>query len=208
MTPDTADNLIGNAAQLGVALSDEQVKKLERYLELLGEWSRSYNLTAVKDPQDQVSYHLLDSLSVLHWIEGDAVADVGTGAGLPGVPLAIADPARHYTLVDATAKKTRFLRHVCRSLSLENVEVVTRRLEDYRPQTGFDTVVARALAPLPKLMEITGHLLAADGIMLSMKGRDPEQETQRLGDPWKIRGIHRVDVPGLQAERHIVVVIK
>ncbi|MBT8132315.1 MAG: 16S rRNA (guanine(527)-N(7))-methyltransferase RsmG [Gammaproteobacteria bacterium] len=208
MPADTSDQLIADAARIEVALTGTMAARLQDYLRLLGEWSRAYNLTAVTDPQEQISYHLLDSLSVLRHVKGTRVADAGTGAGLPGIVLAIADPDRHYTLIDATAKKTRFLRHVVRTLSLENIEIVTSRLEDYRPQTGFDTVVARALAPLPKLLELTGSLLADNGRLLAMKGRDPIGEIQGLTGAWTMRDKLKLEVPGLRADRHLVVITK
>lgn len=208
MTTQLSTALLNGATQLGLPLSDGDAAKMLAYLELLREWNRTYNLTAVTDPAEQVTHHLLDSLSVLKWLTGQYIADIGTGAGLPGIPLAIADPARHYTLVEATAKKTRFLRHVVRSLALENIEIVTSRAEDYRPTTPFDTVVARALATIPKIVAWGGDLVAAEGILLAMKGRDPVTETRDLVSPWGVKDIHRLTVPGLAAERHLVVLTR
>ncbi|MDH3646517.1 MAG: 16S rRNA (guanine(527)-N(7))-methyltransferase RsmG [Gammaproteobacteria bacterium] len=208
MKTDALIRLTNGAARLGLSLSEDHAGQMFEYLNLLGEWSRTFNLTSVTDPDEQITHHLLDSLSIRCYLAGDQIVDAGTGAGLPGVPLAIVDPARQFTLVDARAKKTRFLRQVTRTLGLENVEIVTGRLEDYRPHTRFDTVVARALAPLPRLVELTGDLLAPDGILLAMKGRDPVKETHELGEPWGVRDTHRLEVPGLRAERHVVVIVK
>lgn len=208
MTTDSTSALKNAAQQFGLSLSDDDTARMFEYLRLLREWSRVYNLTSVIDPAQQITHHLLDSLSISKWLKGERIADIGSGAGLPGIPLAIADPGRHFTLVEATAKKTRFIRHAVRALALENIEVITSRAEDYRPITAFDTVVARALAALPRIVKLGGHLVAADGILLAMKGRDPVAETRDLIEPWGVADIHRLEVPGLGAERHLVVLTR
>ncbi|MDH3588163.1 MAG: 16S rRNA (guanine(527)-N(7))-methyltransferase RsmG [Gammaproteobacteria bacterium] len=208
MSADALAPLLDGAKQLGIILPGNRAGQMIDYLELLGQWNRAYNLTAVTDPGQQISYHLLDSLSALSRLHGTRIVDIGTGAGLPGIPLAIADPDRKFTLVDATAKKTRFLGHVTRTLGLGNVEIVTTRVEDYRPPTRFDTVVARALAALPELATLSEGLLAPGGILLAMKGREPVDEMRELTEAWRIRELQRVDVPGLKAQRHLVVIAK
>ncbi len=213
MSKQPADNdlravLRDGASRLGLAVDEAAQQSMLDYLALLGEWNRAYNLTAVKDPMQQVTHHLLDSLSVLPWLHGKRVADIGTGAGLPGIPLAIVQPEKQFTLLDSRGKKTRFLGHVARQLGLENVEIVTARIEDYRPPAPFDTVVARALAVLPRLANLAEPLLAPDAILLAMKGRDPVEEVRALPTGWRVRDKRRLEVPGLQAERHVVVIEK
>lgn len=194
------------AARLGVALDKQGVARMLDYLALLAQWNRAYNLTSIEGIDESVTAHLLDSLSIAPYLAGERIADIGTGAGLPGIPLAIAAPERQFTLVDSRAKKTRFVRHAARDLGLDNVEVVESRVEDYRPETAFDTVTARALASLPRLLELGGHLLAPGGVLLAMKGRNPEAEVRELGPAWRVQGLHRLKVPGLPAERHLVVI--
>lgn len=202
------EQLITGAAALDVDIDAAAAGRMLDYLALLEKWNRAYNLTGVTGIERQIAWHLLDSLSVAPWLRGTGVVDVGTGAGLPGIPLALANPGRRFTLVDSRAKRVRFLDHVCRSLSLENVEIRHGRAEDFRVTGGFDTVVARALAALPKLVTLTGHLLAPGGIILAMKGRDPQAEAASLDDAWRVRAIHPLQVPGLAADRHLVEIEK
>ena len=198
------EQLRSGAAALDVELDEAAARRMLDYLGLLEKWNRAYNLTSVTGIGEQVVWHLLDSLSIARWLGGSSVVDVGTGAGLPGVPLALAHPGLRFTLVESRAKRVRFLDHVCRELSLENVEIRHSRAEDFRVTGGFDTVVARALAALPKLVSVTGHLLAPGGIILAMKGRDPGLEAASLGDDWRVRAIRELQVPGLAADRHLV----
>lgn len=207
-TQSIAQQLEARAAALGVMLDDAGCRRLLRFLDLLAQWNRAYNLTAVAGRDEAVTVHLLDSLSVAPFLQGARIADIGTGAGLPGLPLAIACPDRSFTLVDSRAKKTRFVRHAVRELALDNVEVVESRAEHYRPDCAFDTVTARALAALPGLLELGGHLLGPQGIFIAMKGREPKAELRELGAPYEVRAVHRIRVPDLPAERHLVVVGK
>ena len=175
------------------------------YLELLQRWNRISNLTAIRAPADMVVRHLLDSLAVHPYVRGGRLLDVGSGAGLPGIPLALADPARTVVLVDSNGKKARFLRQAVLELALANVAVVHARAEEFRPSAPFDTVIARAFADLPALVRIARPLLAPAGRVLAMKGREPTAELQRLaaeGVAWRC---HRLDVPGLAAERHVII---
>ncbi|NNM21353.1 MAG: 16S rRNA (guanine(527)-N(7))-methyltransferase RsmG [Gammaproteobacteria bacterium] len=208
MSEDALARLQRGAAQLEIELPGDSAGQMLDYLQLLGEWNRAYNLTAITDPAQQLSHHLLDSLSVLPFLHGERIADIGSGAGLPGIPLALAQPQRRFTLVEATAKKTRFLRHALRVLGLANVEIVTARIEDYRPPSAFDTVVARALAALPRLTELSAGLLATGGRLLAMKGREPVEEMKEVGPAWGILATHRLVVPELAAERHLIVIEK
>lgn len=196
--------LVDGAAALGVHLGGEQIDRLLNYVETLGKWNRAYNLTAIRDPEDMLPRHLLDSLSVLPYLAGATVADAGTGAGLPGIPLAIAAPDRQFTLIDANGKKIRFVTHAIGRLGLGNVTAEQARLEHYHPARGFDTVVCRAFSSLAKLLQAAGHLCAPGGRVVAMKGRRPETEIDALPDGWRVLGTHRIAVPGLDRERHLV----
>ena len=168
----------------------------------LEKWNRRVNLTAVRDPDAMVTAHILDSLVARPLLEGKTVLDVGTGAGFPGLPLAIVEPDRRFTLLDSNNKKIQFVRHALGVLGLDNVETVKARAEDYAPGRRFDTVIARALAALPRLVEIAGHLVGEGGVLVALKGRYPAEELD--GAPWS-HEVMRLAVPGLEAgSRHAV----
>ncbi|RFF26251.1 MULTISPECIES: 16S rRNA (guanine(527)-N(7))-methyltransferase RsmG [unclassified Wenzhouxiangella] len=194
-------------AGLGLTLDEAQEDCLIDYLALLSRWNRAYNLTAVDEPTAMVDRHLIDSLSILPWIEGREIVDAGTGAGLPGVPLAIVCPERHFVLVDSNGKKVRFLRQVRRELNLENIEPVQARLEAFEPDTVPDQVVARALAPLPRLVEQLGHLLAAGATLLAMKGRLEDDECAAVADAYNVDRIE-LNVPGADSARSLAILRK
>jgi 16S rRNA (guanine527-N7)-methyltransferase len=176
------------------------------YLALLDRWNRTYNLTAIRDPREMVAKHLLDSLA-MHPFAGDgALADLGTGAGLPGIPLAIADPGLQVTLVESNGKKARFLREAVRTLKLPNARVAEARIEALDMPGMFDAITARALATLPLILELGGHLLKPEGRLLAMKGAVPADEIAALPPGWQVARIAPLQVPGLSAERHLVVV--
>ncbi len=188
--------------QVGTELIDWQL----RYLELLQRWNRIFNLTAIRAPLDMVVRHVLDSLTVHPYVRGERVLDVGSGAGLPGIPLALASPERSVVLLDSNGKKIRFLRQAVVELALPNVSVVQARAERFRPARPFDTVIARAFADLPTLLRIARPLLAPAGRVLAMKGREPGAELLRLAsDEDVVWRCHRLAVPGLAAERCLVV---
>lgn len=168
--------------------------KLFEYLLLLKKWNLAYNLTAVRDLESMVNKHLLDSLAILPWVHGNRVIDVGTGAGLPGIPLAITQPEKSFVLLDSNGKKTRFLNEVKRQLQLKNLEVVHFRVENYHPSQGFDTVISRAFSSLAQMLHWTEHLVADDGIWLAMKGRYPDAELleitqQYIVEPYTVKGL-------------------
>ncbi len=190
-------------AKLSLTLRDDSVTSLLEYLALLRKWNRQFNLTAIREPRAMVTEHLLDALSVAHAIEGQRVIDVGTGAGLPGMVLAMLQPDRTFVLLDSNGKKTRFLREAVRVLSLGNVTIEQGRSEDYRPGAGFDTVVCRAFAPLPRLVALAGHLRAPTGIVLAQKGQLPTDEITELGDAWQVHSAV-IHVPGLDKTRHLL----
>ena len=189
---------------LGLALAPGQVEALLTLVAELAEWNRRVNLTAIKDPAEVVDKHLLDSLAVLPHIRGLQVADIGTGAGFPGLPHAVADLDRRYTLVESTGKKAAFVRHAATMLQLPNVDVVLARAESYKPARPFDSVIARALGSLADFIRVAGHLAERDGRLLAMKGKVPDDELKALPAGWKARAVHPIRVPGLDAERCLV----
>lgn len=192
------------AAALQVEIADEQVAALERYLDLLEKWNRVYNLTAIRDRARMVTHHVLDSLSILPHLRGPNVLDVGSGAGLPGIPIAIARPALRVTLLEANQKKSAFLTQAVGELRLANVTVVTERVESWHTATRFDTIVSRAFADLGEFVAAAGRLLAPQGVIAAMKGVHPYEEIERLPHGFRVREVVRLAVPGLDAERHLV----
>ena len=189
---------------LGLALAPGQVEALLKLVGELAEWNTRFNLTAIRQPLDVVDKHLLDSLAVLPHLRGLTVADVGSGAGFPGLPLAIADPDRRYTLVESTGKKAGFLRHAVACLNLPNVEVVQDRAESLKPREPFDSVVARALGSLAEFVRVAGHLAGRGGRLFAMKGKVPEAELKAIPAGWKVLAVRPIRVPGLDAERCLV----
>lgn len=177
--------------------------KLLDYVRLLERWNRVYNLTAVRDTAEMVPRHLLDSLAVLPHLHGERLLDVGSGAGLPGLILAIARPDLEVTLLDASAKRTRFCRQAVAELGLEGVQVVRSRAQDYEGSPPFPCLVSRAVADLPTLVAAARHLLAPLGVLLAMKGRRPDAEIAALPTGVDAR-VRRLEVPGLEAARHLV----
>jgi 16S rRNA (guanine527-N7)-methyltransferase len=189
---------------LGLELDDSVVERQLDYLDLLLRWNAAYNLTAVRDAGDMVTRHLLDSLAVLPHVQGENLADLGTGAGLPGIPLALAKPGLAVRLVDSNGKKARFLREAVRQLKLERAQVDECRVQAVAG--NFDCISARAFATLSDMLGWGGYLLAADGRWLALKGRFPQDELENLPPGFQIEAVHRLDVPGLDAERHLVII--
>src|SRR5690606_9087729 len=192
------------ATQLGVTLSEEQASKMIRLLDELDVWNQRMNLTAIRERSQQITKHLLDSLSVQPFLRGERILDVGTGAGFPGLPLAIVNPERSFTLLDSTAKKLKFIDHVTQLLAIPNVVTVHARAESYRPDERFHTVLSRAVGPVDRFVKWAGHLCAGGGRLLAMKGRYPTDELKTLPSGWKLATVHRLVVPGLDEERHLV----
>lgn len=196
--------LIDGAARLGIALSEAQAAQLLRLLDELDEWNQRMNLTAIRERGQQITKHLLDSLSIQPFLRGTRIVDIGTGAGFPGLPLAVVNPQRQFTLVDSTAKKLKFIDHVAQLLELPNVTTLHTRAEDYQPDDRFDIVMSRAVGPVVKFVNWSSHLCVGGGRLLAMKGRYPHDELQQLPNGWKLAAVHRVEIPGLDEERHIV----
>ena len=177
---------------------------LLQYLDLLTRWNKAYNLSAVRDPDEMVSRHLLDSLSVLPWLSGKSLLDAGTGAGLPGVPLAIMRPGLEVTLLDSAGKKIRFLRHVRRELQLANIHPLQQRLQSFVPETRVECVISRAFSDLARYAAAARHLLEPGSKLLAMKGRYPEAEMARLPGWIRVDRVEKLSVPGLHEQRHLV----
>lgn len=185
-------------------LDDAAAEKFVDFVRLLVKWNRVTNLTAVRDPLEMVTRHILDSLAVVPFLTRGSLLDVGSGAGLPGVPIAIASPGLDVTLLDSNAKKLRFVRQAVAELGLDNVQVVQARMQEYQPGRSFDMVISRAVASLDELYQQTVHLLRPGGRMLFMKGAVPEQEIGALQDGRAGLHIERLNIPGLAAERHLL----
>lgn len=198
--------LVAGARKLGVSLDAAAAAALLRLLDELLRWNRAYNLTAITDRTQMLTHHLLDSLSVAPFVQGSTLADVGTGAGFPGLPLALIAPQRRCVLMDANGKKQRFVAHAARTLGLTNVEPLRMRVEEARPAQPFDTVVARACAALPQLLAWVAPLCGPQTRVLAMKGKLPDEEITAVARPWVIEQTLPLQVPGLNEERHLVIV--
>ncbi len=197
--------LAGGLAAMGIALDAPAQAKLAAYLRLIDKWNKVHNLTAVREPAQMVVLHLLDSLSVLPHVAGArTLLDVGSGAGLPGIPLAIARPDLAVTLLDSSHKKAAFLRQAKAELALANVEVACERVERWRPPVSFDVVVSRAFAELADFVAQAGHLVAPGGALLAMKGVHPFEEIARLPTSHRVESVVALAVPTLDAQRHLV----
>jgi len=200
-----SEQLSGGLRQMDLLLDSTQQQKLLSYLSLLEKWNKTYNLTAVRNPVEMVSRQLLDSLSILPLLTGREILDVGTGPGLPGVPLAIARPDLCFTLLDANGKKCRFVEQAKIELRLDNLTVLQGRVESIGRDTLFDMVLSRAFASLPDMLDLTSHLVAANGCLLAMKGALHREEIDAAGERCAGMEIHPLTVPGTNRQRHAVV---
>ncbi|MDR1936378.1 MAG: 16S rRNA (guanine(527)-N(7))-methyltransferase RsmG [Candidatus Accumulibacter sp.] len=199
-----AERLARGLAALGVELPGERREKLLAYLALLYKWNRAYRLTALKEEQ-ALGHHLLDSLAILPFVPAGRLLDAGSGGGAPGIPLAIARPGLAVTLLDSNAKKAAFLRQAAIELELANISVHHGRVEQYHPELGLAAIVARAFAELADFVALTRHLLVKDGVWLAMKGVWPRDEIARLPGTARVEAVHPLAVPGVEGERHLVV---
>lgn len=205
MSENPRDVLVAGLGELGLGLEAPQVEQLLALCDLVREWNEKFNLTAITEPVAMVRKHLLDSLTLQPWLEGPFVIDVGSGAGFPGLPLAIANPKLRFTLLDSTAKKVGFLEHAARALGLAQVTATCSRAENFKPAQRAQTVVSRALGPVAEFVRVAGHLCARSGKMLAMKGKDPAAELGALPRGWQVAGVERLKVPGLDDARHLVI---
>jgi len=196
--------LMRDAGLLGVSLTEADAGRLLTLLTELERWNRSYNLTAIAG-QAMLTHHLLDSLAISPDLVGTRIADVGTGAGFPGLPLAVVNPSRHFTLIDSSGKKLRFVAHAVRTLALANVTPLEARTETLRPEVPFDSVTARAFAPLPELLAQVAPLCGPATRVLAMKGKWPEEELKRLPPPWRLVASRPLTIPGLDEARCLLV---
>lgn len=197
-----AGELAAGIVALGVDVAAGAQQRMLDYLALIGKWNQSYNLTAVREPGKMLTHHLLDSLAVLPHVIGNRILDVGSGAGLPGIPLALARPEWRVTLLDANHKKATFLRQAIIELKLDNAEVVCERVETWTPPQPFDTVVSRAFSDLAEFLALAGRLCARTGIVIAMKGIYPHEELAQVPGNFRLRNVVSLRVPGLDAERH------
>ena len=201
------ESICRGANTLSVSLTEEQADLLTRYVELLAKWNKAYNLTAVRDSNEMVSRHILDSLSIAPYMTGDYLMDVGSGPGLPGMIMAIMYPEKQFTLLDSNGKKTRFMTQAKMELGLNNVRVENTRCESFQAEQPFDVIMSRAFSSLLDMVEGTHHLLSLEGTFLAMKGLYPEEELQELyavRPDIKETESHILSVPGCEAQRHLV----
>jgi 16S rRNA (guanine527-N7)-methyltransferase len=196
--------LTAGGAEFDVALDRARADALLELVDELEIANAQFNLTAIRDRPGMLRKHVLDSLSVQPFLKGTRVADVGTGAGFPGLPLAVVNPDRHFSLIEATGKKARFVERTRERLGLSNVEVVNERAERFRPPQPFDIIIARALSSLADFVAYAGHLCAPHGRLLAMKGKRPDEELWALPKSFRVVAVHRIKLPGLDDERHIV----
>ncbi|WP_428356934.1 16S rRNA (guanine(527)-N(7))-methyltransferase RsmG [Methyloprofundus sp.] len=187
--------------QLGVDSTAEQIDSLLTFVGLIEKWNKAFNLTAIRGRDEMLRLHILDSLAILPFVNGDKIIDVGTGAGLPGIPLAIFMPSVQFTLVDSNSKKTRFVQQAVLELKLNNVEVVHGRVEKLGRDAEYDAVLSRAFASLSDIMSLTEYLLQPEGVLIAMKGQIPEQELEKIARPYSVKSIV---VPGVEAERCVL----
>jgi 16S rRNA (guanine527-N7)-methyltransferase len=193
--------LVSGLQTLNLVLNEQQIEQLLDFIMLIEKWNKAFNLTAIRDREVMVRLHLLDSLAIAPFIEGKRVIDIGTGAGLPGIPLAICLPEIEFTLLDSNAKKTRFVQQTILELKLKNAAVFHSRVEHYQPEQTFNTVITRAFASLSDIVKLTAHLPDKDGVLLAMKGQNPEAE---LAQVTAKTTLIPVNVPGIEAERCLV----
>jgi 16S rRNA (guanine527-N7)-methyltransferase len=202
----SADELERGLAALGLKMRAEELTRFERYLDLLEKWNRVYNLTAIRSRERMVTHHLLDSLAIVPHVKGPRVLDVGSGAGLPGIPLAIANAELRVTLLDSNHKKAAFLHQAVAELGLKNAAVEAERVESWQTGARFETIVSRAFSELGEFVAAAGRLLAPGGIIAAMKGVHPVEEIERMPGGFQVVTVVKLAVPELDAERHLVIV--
>ncbi|HUO44149.1 MAG TPA: 16S rRNA (guanine(527)-N(7))-methyltransferase RsmG [Burkholderiales bacterium] len=198
------DLLAQGIAELGLSVPAATQHRMRDYLKLIEKWNRTFSLTAIRSPEDMLRRHLLDSLAISPYVSARFVLDVGSGAGLPGIPLAMMWPQSRITLLDSNQKKAAFMRQAIIELGLANATVVCDRIETWRSEAGFDLIVSRAFSDLPKFIEAAGRLCAADGVMAAMKGAYPDDELARMPPGFAVERVVSLSIPGLNEARHLV----
>ena len=202
----TADQLKRGLIALGLTLDRDTQQRLLDYIALIEKWNRVYNLTAIREPEKMVSHHLLDSLAVAPHLHARCLLDVGSGAGLPGIPLALANPGTQVTLLDSNHKKAAFLNQAVMELKLINAEVCSERVESWQTQNRFDVIISRAFSDMSEFVRVTRHLLAPGGMFAAMKGLHPYEEIDKLPSDCKVRQVLPLAIPGLEGARHLVLI--
>ncbi|MEM7194124.1 MAG: 16S rRNA (guanine(527)-N(7))-methyltransferase RsmG [Pseudomonadota bacterium] len=201
------ESLRDGCLQLGFEFTEDQLHHMLEHLRYMQVWNRKLNLTSIDSAEDMITHHVLDSLALRSWTKGDRLLDMGTGGGFPGMPLAIANPNSRWTLLDSRNRRIEFLRFVCGQLQLDNAELVTARLENYRPQAKFDTLVSRAFTSLAEMISLSRQLQHPGCRLLAMKGKHPQHEVSELESGLQDRArIEAVRVPNLDADRHVVII--
>ncbi|MEN9916455.1 MAG: ribosomal small subunit methyltransferase [Pseudomonadota bacterium] len=198
--------LVKQLKQNQLHIDDVTSKKLIEYVLLLHKWNQIYNLTSVRDPLQMLSKHILDSLAISPYLQGPRILDVGSGAGLPGLPLALTHPQYRFALLDSNGKKTRFLTHVMQTLMINNVEIISSRVEKYSPTNCFNCIVSRAFSQLNEFLHKTKHLCCKDGVFLAMKGKYPSEEINALGTDFKLIDTQALQIAGLEQKRHVLII--
>ena len=202
------DQLKLGLERLHLSCNEKQINQLLNYLDLLERWNKAYNLTAIRDPFDMINLHLLDSLAISVELQGDRFIDVGTGPGLPGIPLAIMNQNKNFTLLDSNGKKTRFLFQTKLELGLDNISEVNQRVQDFHPKQTYDCVLSRAFSSLGDMVENSNHRLNQNGYFLAMKGKLPQTELRELPKNYKVEKLHSINVPGVEGQRHLIKIVK
>ncbi|HDX1179791.1 TPA: 16S rRNA (guanine(527)-N(7))-methyltransferase RsmG [Pasteurella multocida] len=192
--------------QTALSITDQQKAQLVKLILLLNKWNKAYNLTSVRDPMEMLVKHILDSVVASPYLQGKHFIDVGTGPGLPGLPLAIVNPHKHFVLLDSLGKRISFIRNAIRELGLDNVEAVLSRVEEYHPEQPFDGVLSRAFASLKDMTDWCQHLPKQDGYFYALKGLYHQEEVEELSEKFTIQQVIRLQVPELIGERHLVIV--
>ncbi len=198
------DILMQGSESLSLTLSPQQAEKLVGYVERIDKWNKAYNLTSVRDPEQMMVKHILDSIVVAPFIDGKRIIDVGTGPGLPGIPLSVMLPDSSFTLLDSLGKRVRFMKQCAFELGLNNVTPVHSRVEDHKPDQPYDIVLSRAFASLKDMLHWCEHLVDSSGVFVALKGQFPQSEIDEVSDHFRIESVKALSVPDLEGERHLV----